>query len=100
MPVLTAYENVELPLLLEKLSRRERHERVSVALDLVDLDEALTALSRLSERESRIVEMRYFGGLTFRQIADVLEVSEKTVQRDWTVARAWLYQHLRNGVGD
>ncbi len=65
------------------------------AADLIDLDDALTRLAELDERQSRIVELRYFGGLTEEEIADVLEVSARTVRRDWSIARAWLFRELK-----
>jgi RNA polymerase sigma factor (TIGR02999 family) len=63
-----------------------------VAFD--DLDRALLDLARLSERQARVVELRYFGGLTIEETAEVLEVSPVTVKRDWALARAWLYREL------
>ncbi|MBX3291777.1 MAG: sigma-70 family RNA polymerase sigma factor [Acidobacteria bacterium] len=62
--------------------------------DVVALDYALKRLAALSPRQSQIVEMRYFGGLTEDQIAETLGISARTVRRDWTVARAWLYREL------
>ena len=62
--------------------------------DMVALDDALKRLSELSPRQSRIVELRYFGGLTEEQVAGTLEISTRTVRRDWSVARAWLYREL------
>ena len=62
--------------------------------DLVALDEALTALSAVDERKARVIEMRFFGGLTVEETADVLHVSRETVLRDWRLARAWLMQEL------
>jgi RNA polymerase sigma factor (TIGR02999 family) len=62
--------------------------------DLVRLDEALQALERLSPRQSRVVELRFFGGLSLEETAEVLEVSVGTVRRDWGLARAWLYREL------
>ncbi|MEW6212742.1 MAG: sigma-70 family RNA polymerase sigma factor [Acidobacteriota bacterium] len=64
--------------------------------DLVELDEALTALAAFDERKSRVVEMRYFGGLSVEETAEVLKVSEITVARDWKLAKAWLYTHIEN----
>jgi RNA polymerase sigma factor (TIGR02999 family) len=64
------------------------------ALDLLDLDAALDRLSQLSPRQAQIVELRYFVGLTVEETAATLGVSEKTVKRDWTVARAWLAAEL------
>ena len=62
--------------------------------DLVALDEALTRLAALDPRHARIVELRYFGGLTEEQIAAALGVSERTVRRDWVLARSWLFREL------
>ena len=62
--------------------------------DLVALDEALTTLSAIDERKARVIEMRFFGGLTAEETADVLAVSRETVLRDWRLARAWLMQEL------
>lgn len=62
--------------------------------DLVRLDEALKILAKMDPRRCHVVELRYFGGLSNEEIADVLKVSENTVTRDWNLARAWLYQQL------
>jgi RNA polymerase sigma-70 factor, ECF subfamily len=62
--------------------------------DLVALDEALTALSAIDERKARVIEMRFFGGLTVEETAAVLDVSRDTVLRDWRLARAWLMREL------
>jgi RNA polymerase sigma factor (TIGR02999 family) len=64
------------------------------ASNLVALDEALTRLGALSPRLSRIVECRFFGGLTEEEIAEVMGVTLRTVKRDWAKARGWLYQEL------
>jgi RNA polymerase sigma-70 factor, ECF subfamily len=64
--------------------------------DLIDLDEALDRLAKVDARQSRIVELRFFGGLSVEQTAEVLSISPKTVKRDWAVARAWLHRELRN----
>lgn len=61
---------------------------------LVALDEALTRLASLAERACRVVECRYFGGLTERETAEALGITDRTVRRDWTKAREWLYQAL------
>jgi RNA polymerase sigma-70 factor, ECF subfamily len=63
-----------------------------VAFD--DLDRALNDLARHSERPARVVELRYFGGLTIDETAEVLGISPVTVKRDWAFARAWLYREL------
>jgi RNA polymerase sigma-70 factor, ECF subfamily len=62
--------------------------------DLVALDDALNLLATLHERQSQIVELRFFGGLSESEIAEVLHVSERTVRSDWRVARAWLQREL------
>jgi RNA polymerase sigma factor (TIGR02999 family) len=59
-----------------------------------DLDRALIDLTRLSERQGRVVELRYFGGLTIEETGEVLGISPVTVKRDWATARAWLYREL------
>ena len=59
-------------------------------VDLVALDEALLRLAKLDERQSRIVEMRFFGGLSNQEVADVLVVSLRTVEGEWSMARGWL----------
>jgi len=64
--------------------------------ELVAIDEALTRLARVDARQSRIVELRFFGGLTVEETAEALGVSPKTVKRDWNVARAWLYREIKN----
>ena len=66
----------------------------SRADELVALDEALDKLARFDERRAKVVEMRYFGGLTMEEIAGVLKVNLSTVTRDWTAARAWLFATL------
>jgi RNA polymerase sigma-70 factor (ECF subfamily) len=65
--------------------------------DPADIDEALKELAELDERQARIVELRFFGGLTEEEIAKVLRVSERTVRNNWNVARAWLRLHLSSG---
>jgi RNA polymerase sigma-70 factor, ECF subfamily len=64
------------------------------AAELVALDEALEKLAGFDQRKATVVEMRYFGGLTMEEIADVLKVHVNTVMRDWTAARAWLFAAL------
>lgn len=64
------------------------------SVDLVALDDALTDLAQLNPQHSRIVEMRFFGGLTNEEIADVMEMSARTVRREWRMARAWLRQAI------
>jgi len=62
--------------------------------DLIALDEALVALGKLDERKSRLVELRYFGGLTSEEAAEVLGISPRTANREWDLARAWLFRVL------
>ncbi len=68
--------------------------------DVLALDEALERLAALSPRQSRVVELRYFGGLSEEEIAEVLKVSLRTVQSDWRLARTWLYRELSRGGED
>ncbi len=64
------------------------------ALDILALDEALTRLAEFDARQARLVELRFFGGLTFQEVAEQLKVSLSTVKREWTLAKAWLYREL------
>jgi RNA polymerase sigma factor (TIGR02999 family) len=64
-------------------------------VDVVALDDALEALARVDERKSQVVEMRFFGGLSVEETAEVLNVSRETVKRDWKFAKMWLLRHLR-----
>lgn len=66
----------------------------NLAENLVELEDALSKLEELSPRLGRIVELRFFGGLPIPEVAMVLGVSKSTVERDWTMARAWLYHQL------
>ncbi len=67
---------------------------VGRGVDLAALDDALRALERLSVRQSRVIELRFFGGLSLEEAAHVLDVSVATVRRDWSLAQAWLYREL------
>ena len=73
-------------------------EAVAIApardIDLLALDEALTRLQAIDPQQSRIVELRYFGGLTIDETAEVMRISPATVGREWTLAKAWLYAEL------
>jgi RNA polymerase sigma factor (TIGR02999 family) len=64
--------------------------------DVVALDEALTALGGIDPRKSQVVELRFFGGLSIEETAEVLKVSPETVKRDWKLAKAWLRRELRH----
>jgi len=65
--------------------------------DVIAVDDALTGLAKLDEQQSRIVELRFFGGLQIEEIAESLSVSASTVKRDWNVAKAWLTRHIKKG---
>jgi RNA polymerase sigma factor (TIGR02999 family) len=65
--------------------------------EMVAIDAALDALARLDERQSKVVELRFFGGLSIDETAEVLKVSSATVRRDWSLARAWLRRELSGG---
>jgi len=67
--------------------------------DLVALDEALVELAKLDGRKARVVELRFFGGLSVEETAEVLQVSPVTVMREWAKAKAWLYRELSAGGG-
>jgi RNA polymerase sigma-70 factor (ECF subfamily) len=69
------------------------------AADLVALDDAMNALARLDTRKVQIIEMRFFGGLSVEETAEVLKVSPATVRRDWSIAKLWLYRELGGGTG-
>jgi RNA polymerase sigma factor (TIGR02999 family) len=65
---------------------------------LVALDEALERLRLLDARQARVVECRFFGGMTEEETADALDIAVRTVRRDWTKARSWLYQEIYDGA--
>lgn len=65
--------------------------------DLLELDNALKKLAELDERQSKVVELRFFGGLNLDETAEVLGTSPATVKRDWTLAKAWLFRELSGG---
>ncbi|MHC4089049.1 MAG: ECF-type sigma factor [Planctomycetota bacterium] len=67
------------------------------AADLEALDGALTALAEVDQRKAKVVELRFFGGLTREQVAEVLSISLSTVNRDWQLAKAWLYGRVLDG---
>lgn len=68
------------------------------ALDLISLDEALEELARLSPLQSRIVELRFFGGLSVEETAEVMGLSPATVKRHWSIARVWLHEEMNRGT--
>lgn len=63
-------------------------------VDVVALDDALQALARIDPRQSRVVELRFFAGLSLEEISEALDIAPATVQREWTAARAWLHREL------
>jgi RNA polymerase sigma-70 factor (ECF subfamily) len=69
------------------------------AHDFVALDDALEALAKFDDRKSRVIELRFFGGLTVEETASVLNVSVDTVMRDWRLAKAWLQREMRSAAG-
>jgi len=89
--------------------KRGGHDAVRVPLDpelvvaqprdvaVVAIDDALNALSSIDPQQGRIVELRFFGGLTVEETADVLEISPRTVKREWRMAKAWLQRELESG---
>jgi RNA polymerase sigma-70 factor, ECF subfamily len=64
------------------------------AAGIIALDDALTDLAKLHPRQSKVVELKYFGGLSVEETAEALQVSPDTAMRDWRVAKAWLYRRL------
>jgi RNA polymerase sigma factor (TIGR02999 family) len=65
--------------------------------ELIDIDDALQVLSEMDSRKARVIELRFFGGLSVEETADALKVSPQTVMRDWKLARAWMMRELRRG---
>ena len=84
-------EHYKVPLDEASVFSKEKSEEV------IDLDRALIRLAELDQRQSRIVELLFSGGLTVEEAAAVLSISPKTVKRDWSVARAWLHREIRVG---
>ena len=85
-----------------KLQRVEMHDDLPISAkqleEVEDLDEALTRLAAVNERQARVVELRYFGGLSFDEIAGLLALAPRSVKRDWSLARMWLFKELRPGA--
>ncbi len=73
-------------------------KRETKSEELLVLDDALHELAKLNDRQSKVVEYRFFGGLTHDEIAEVLSVSEPTVRRDWRLAKAWLSRELKRSL--
>lgn len=70
------------------------------AADLIALDDAMNALARVDPRKAQVVEMRFFGGLSVDETAEVLGISSATIRREWSSAKIWLYSMMTGGVGD
>jgi RNA polymerase sigma-70 factor, ECF subfamily len=81
----------------QKVSLDERLMVAEPGRDLVALDDALEELAKVDERKSKVVEMRFFGGLSVEETAEALSVSVDTVMRDWKLAKAWLLRELQPG---
>lgn len=89
--------------------RGGEHQKVSLdeafvfaeqrADELIAVDDSLNRLAKIDPRQARVVELRFFGGLSVEEAAEVLGVSPKTVKRDWSVAKAWLYADLKERYG-
>ena len=76
-------------------STKQANWRPIRAVELLALDDALEDLTKIYPRKSKVVELKFFGGMEAKQISEVLQVSEKTVLRDWNFARLWLSRELR-----
>ena len=82
-----------------KLALDEAEEQPIVRdVDIVALDDALKSLADMDAQQSRVVELKFFGGLTVEDTAEVLGISPSTVKRDWTTARAWLFRELNRSA--
>jgi RNA polymerase sigma-70 factor, ECF subfamily len=71
-----------------------------IDVDILALDDALRALAEIDARKAQVVELRFFGGLTFEEAAEILKVSAMTVSRDWSTAKAWLHREMKRGPSD
>ena len=85
----------------QKLSLDENIDRaVERSAELIALDDALKTLATFDAQKARMVELRYFGGLSIEETADILNISPRTVRREWQRARAWLYRMISEGAAD
>ena len=84
----------------QKVSFEESMAVSSRAADVIALDEALTTLAEIDPRKSKMIELRFFGGLSIEETAKVLGVSPGTIKRDWTLAKAWLQHEIDSGMSD
>lgn len=86
------------------LQRVEMQDELAISPERLDevehLDEALKKLERENPRQARVVELRYFGGLSVEEIGGLLQIAPRSVKRDWALARIWLFRELRPGVKD
>jgi RNA polymerase sigma factor (TIGR02999 family) len=86
------------------LQRVELAEGLALSVERMDevlaLDEALSRLAAKDPRQARVVELRYFGGLSIEQIAALLDIAPRTVKRDWSLAKIWLFEELRPGKAE
>ena len=87
-------ENAERITLDESVMARSRQPEAAGGVDVLALDAALEKLAALDPQQAKIVELRYFGGLTVEEAAEALDISPATVKRHWTIARAWLKKEL------
>ena len=74
--------------------------RMPAGVDLLDLDAALEALQKIDIEQSRIVELRFFGGLSMEEVAQALGTSTSTAKREWTIAKTWIRRHIQGGRED
>jgi RNA polymerase sigma-70 factor (ECF subfamily) len=86
------------------LKRVEMQDDLAISAEKLDeveeLDEALKRLEKENPRQARVVELRYFGGLSVEQIGELLQIAPRSVKRDWALARIWLFRELRPGSGE
>lgn len=76
------------------------HQAVELSSEIIAIDEAIEVLAQVAPRQSQIVVFRYFGGLDIEEIAGILKISPRTIEREWKTARAWLYSQLRKKDND
>jgi RNA polymerase sigma-70 factor, ECF subfamily len=86
------------PLSLDAAADWADEREVDRGIDLIVIDEALTRLAAIDNEQSRIVELRFFGGLTVEETAEVLAISPATVHREWRMAKAWLHREISKSV--
>jgi RNA polymerase sigma factor (sigma-70 family) len=86
-----------VPVLLDDLAAVAEPTAAVQPVDVLELDRALTQLEALDPHQGRIVELRFFGGLTVEETADALDISAATVKREWALAKGWLHRELTEG---